>query len=176
MSDFQEKHITLTHENKKLEAVFIRQPMTDAKQAKEYEGFLEQMHGALQKFLESSDFFQDRQDKEAKNDDVVDDIDPKEYADLYSSILPLAKEINSLKAKIKEAGGFAEDRELLECSSCGLLEDVSFDGMWLVYKKGDEQKDTGLRFIPLDNEDILFKCPVCKLEVKAPVPEEIQWD
>jgi hypothetical protein len=82
MSDFQEKHITLTHEDKKLEAVFIRQPMIDARQAKEYEGFVEQMHGALQKFLESSDFFQDKQDKEAKNDDVVDEIDPKEYADL----------------------------------------------------------------------------------------------
>jgi hypothetical protein len=56
MSDFQENCVTLTHEDKKLEAVFIRQPMTDAKQAKEYENFVEQMRGALQKFLENSNF------------------------------------------------------------------------------------------------------------------------
>lgn len=55
------------------------------------------------------------------------------------------------------------------------MEDVSFEGMWLVYKKGDEQKDTGLRFIPLDEEDVLFKCPECNQEVKAPIPEEIEW-
>jgi len=67
MNDFQEKCITLTHQDKKLEVVFINQPITDAKQAKEYENFVEQMHGAFQKFLENSDFFQDKQDKKTEN-------------------------------------------------------------------------------------------------------------
>jgi hypothetical protein len=56
------------------------------------------------------------------------------------------------------------------------VEDVSIEGKWMVYKEGNEPKDTGLRFIPLDDEDILFKCPVCNQEVKAPIPEEIEWD
>lgn len=54
MNDFKEKHITLTHQGKKLEAVFSHQAITHTKQAKEYENFVEQMQGAFQKFLESS--------------------------------------------------------------------------------------------------------------------------
>jgi hypothetical protein len=38
---------------------------------------------------------------------------------------------------------------------------------------GDEQKDTSLRFIPLDDNDMLFKCPSCSKEIKAPILDEI---
>jgi len=78
MSDFQENCITLSHQDKKLEAVFIHQPIIDAKQAKEYENFVEQTCGALQKFLENSDFPQDKHDKQTKNDSIVNEIGPEE--------------------------------------------------------------------------------------------------
>lgn len=68
MNDFETNSVTMTHQDKKLEAVFIHQPITDAKRAKEYENFVEQMPGALQKFLENSDFPQDKHDKQTESD------------------------------------------------------------------------------------------------------------
>jgi len=101
----------------------------------------------------------------------LDGVDLEEFSDFYNSFLPLAKELKLIKAKVKKLGGFVEDRELLECSDCGLVEDVTFEGMWIVYKEGEEQKDAGLRFISLDNEDSLFRCPSCNKEVKAPIAD-----
>ncbi len=61
--------------------------------------------------------------------------------------------------------GFIHDRELLECT-CGLIEDVAFDGSLFTYHKNDHAlKDTGLRFTKV-NEDT-FCCPVCKAKLKA---------
>jgi hypothetical protein len=91
MSDFQENSIRMAHQNKKLEAIFIHQPIADAKQVKGYENFVEQMRGALQKSLESSDLFEEENTKPAKIDSAVKEIDPTEHAELYNSILPLVK-------------------------------------------------------------------------------------
>jgi hypothetical protein len=103
--------------------------------------------------------------KKTKNG--LNDKESERFTAFYNSILPLAKKIKALKATVKELGGFAEDRELLECSGCGLMEDVTFEGKWIVYKEGSEQKDSGLRFISLDDEDSLFRCPSCGIEIKA---------
>lgn len=47
---------------------------------------------------------------------------------------------------MKSLGMFANDRELLECPRCGLMEDVAAGGMFLTVRPTDLGTDTGLRF------------------------------
>ncbi len=55
---------------------------------------------------------------------------------------------------------FVEERDLLECPSCGLWEHVNCEGLLLVYQKDDSsQADSGLRFRELDERH--FVCPAC---------------
>ena len=75
----------------------------------------------------------------------------------------LAEEIVAVKAQMREAGLFAEDRELLECPACGLQEDVLFNGK-LVTCLEIGGADTGLRFIAEGEGE--FRCPVCHGAVK----------
>ena len=63
-------------------------------------------------------------------------------------------------------GIFTDDRELLECPSCGLLEDVTAEGVLVTYPNTSEEvNDSGLRFIPADESS--FACPSCGTKVKA---------
>jgi len=63
-------------------------------------------------------------------------------------------------------GLFPHDRELLECTGCDLVEDVTIEGRLITIHQGDDEFiDTGLKFERL-NEDT-FTCPVCKTEIKA---------
>lgn len=73
-----------------------------------------------------------------------------------------------VKNQAKALGIFTNDRELIECPSCGLLEDVAFGGMLITYQKGSKDlKDSGLRFIQADNTH--FECPKCGARVKAQI-------
>jgi len=63
-------------------------------------------------------------------------------------------------------GIFTDDRELLECPNCGLLEDVTAKGLLVTYPKDSvDLKDCGLRFSPVD--DTSFQCPSCGAKVQA---------
>lgn len=64
MKKYQEEHMLFTHQDRKLEAVFVHQPTDDAKRAKEMSDFFAQMQCAFQKFVETSDFFKDELDCE----------------------------------------------------------------------------------------------------------------
>lgn len=76
-------------------------------------------------------------------------------------------------------GLFIGDRGLIKCKNCGLMEDVTIGSILIVYKSEDLEQyfsnngtypqDTGLRFIPLDSNNNLFKCPLCNTENE---PEE----
>ena len=66
----------------------------------------------------------------------------------------LAARLVSLQKRAKALGVFANDRELLECPRCGLMEDVT---------------STGLRFVQL--ADDIFRCPSCVQRVEAPAGE-----
>lgn len=57
------------------------------------------------------------------------------------------------------AGLFLEDRPLLECARCGLLEDVGCYGLLMTYFSGKPAVDSGLRF----RKDKLnrYICPNC---------------
>lgn len=76
-------------------------------------------------------------------------------------IFKAAKELDNLKRQATVLGLFTDDRDLLECSSCGIWEDVSSDGVLIVYQKDDSsQEDSGLRFREVDEGH--FECPKCK--------------
>lgn len=100
--------------------------------------------------------------------DMVTNSSPKrkKMSTLASDILPLARELVCVKKKAEAIGLFTDDRELLECSRCDLLEDVAFDGRLMTYhRKSEDYSDSGLRFERLN--DTTFRCPICRTRLKA---------
>jgi predicted RNA-binding Zn-ribbon protein involved in translation (DUF1610 family) len=80
----------------------------------------------------------------------------------------LVRELERVKNQAKALGIFTNDRELIECPSCGLLEDVTFEGLLVTYQKDSKvPMDSGLRFIQADNTH--FECPKCGARVKAQI-------
>ena len=72
----------------------------------------------------------------------------------------LAGEIIALQAKAKALGLFANERELLECPACGLMENVAAAGGGLFTCHPESlDDDTGLRFEELASDR--FGCPEC---------------
>lgn len=71
----------------------------------------------------------------------------------------LASYAVALQEQIRSLGGFAGNRELLECPQCGLLEDVTFTGQLITWRPSAEGQDTGLRFEELPQG--CFRCPAC---------------
>jgi hypothetical protein len=81
----------------------------------------------------------------------------------------LARQLDGLQKQAKAFGVFVNDRELLECPSCGLLEDVTSTGLLITCRTAALGEDTGLRFVPL--ADNIFRCPSCARRVEAPAAE-----
>lgn len=76
------------------------------------------------------------------------------------------RELEHVKQKARALGIFTADRELLECPSCGLLEDVTIEGLLVTYPKGStDLKNCGLRFSQVDETS--FECPSCGTKIKA---------
>jgi transcription elongation factor Elf1 len=74
------------------------------------------------------------------------------------------RELEQVKQQARALGIFTADRELLECPSCGLLEDVTIEGLLVTYPKASaDLKDCGLRFSQVDETS--FKCPSCGTKV-----------
>jgi uncharacterized C2H2 Zn-finger protein len=71
----------------------------------------------------------------------------------------LATEIAALQAKARALGLFANDRELLECPVCGLMENVACGGRLFTCRPESLDDDTGLRFVALAGNH--FQCPSC---------------
>src|ERR1051326_1171240 len=71
----------------------------------------------------------------------------------------LAARLVALKKRARSLGIFVEDRELLECPGCGLLEDVTSIGGWITCEPSSLGQDTGLRFQALPSDR--FRCPRC---------------
>ena len=80
----------------------------------------------------------------------------------------LVRKLEGVKKQAKALGIFTDDRELIECPSCGLLEDVTIEGVLVTYQKDSKDlKDSGLRFGQADNTH--FECPRCGTRVKAQI-------
>jgi hypothetical protein len=72
-----------------------------------------------------------------------------------------------IKAKAKKLGLYAEDRDLIACSRCELMEDVACGGMLLVTAPANREVDTRLRFTLVEKDGDLWRCPGCGLEIKC---------
>jgi predicted RNA-binding Zn-ribbon protein involved in translation (DUF1610 family) len=78
------------------------------------------------------------------------------------------RKIEKVKEQAKMLGIFTDDRELLECPSCGLVEDVLAGGMLITYQNDSKGlKDSGLRFSQVDKTH--FECPRCGTKIQIRV-------
>ena len=85
-------------------------------------------------------------------------------------LIELFQHLEKVKQQAWALGIFTDDRELLMCPSCGLLEDVTAEGLLVTYPKdSDNLMDTGLRFRQLDSES--FQCPACGATCPLPTEE-----
>ena len=73
----------------------------------------------------------------------------------------LCEQLQKIHKQAEIAGLFIGDRELLDCTHCGLQEDVLIDGQ-LVAHQADAADATasGLRFAAADDGN--FVCPQCR--------------
>ena len=86
--------------------------------------------------------------------------------DGMDGLTTLIRQLEQVKAQARALGIFTDDRELLECPNCGLLEDVTAKGLLVTYPKDSlDPKDGGLRFRPVD--ETRFACPKCGTRIKA---------
>jgi hypothetical protein len=86
--------------------------------------------------------------------------------DGIGGLIAAVRQLEQAKQQARALGIFTNDRELLECPSCGLLEDVTAEGLLVTYPNTSEEvNDSGLRFIPADESS--FACPSCGTKVKA---------
>ncbi len=89
-----------------------------------------------------------------------------EVRDEFEPIVELVRQLEDLKARARALGMFTDDRELIRCPKCGLMEDVLCGGFLVTYHEEGDHKDTGLRFAESATEGC-FTCPECGTEVVA---------
>ena len=81
-------------------------------------------------------------------------------------LIATVRQLEKVKQQARALGIFTDDRELLECPSCGLQEDVTSEGLLVTYPKDSaDLKDCGLRFRPVRRNS--FACPACGTRIKA---------
>jgi predicted RNA-binding Zn-ribbon protein involved in translation (DUF1610 family) len=79
---------------------------------------------------------------------------------LSRNLARLAEDLVRIKKQAANLGVFTNDRELLECPKCGLMEDVTHNGFLITHKRiRRNAKDSGLRFKEVDGTT--FRCPSC---------------
>lgn len=77
----------------------------------------------------------------------------------------LATQIAALRKSAEALGLFSDDRELLECSGCGLMENVLAGGTLITCRAPKLGRDTGQRFRKLGGNR--FRCPECGSILRA---------
>jgi hypothetical protein len=87
---------------------------------------------------------------------IIPKKDKKTSGILNRSLLQQIRHVHGLA---RETGVFLNDRELLRCDTCGLLEDVDITGRLITYKSGEAVFDSGMRFEK--GEGDTYVCPVC---------------
>ena len=89
------------------------------------------------------------------------------------NLIAAVRKLEKVKQQARALGIFTDDRELLECPRCGLMEDVTFEGLLVTYLKTcEDMKDCGLRFSAIDIEEGRYRCPACGAETTIPELEE----
>ncbi len=82
----------------------------------------------------------------------------------HDDLRQLVAEAAALEAKARALGLFANDRELLECPSCGLMENIACGGRLFTCRPESLDDATGLRFEELGGDR--FRCPACGATVR----------
>jgi predicted RNA-binding Zn-ribbon protein involved in translation (DUF1610 family) len=101
--------------------------------------------------------------RQAKSRVVSDRRQPRSVP---QELVELSRKLAKVKAQARALGIFTDDRELLECPNCGLLEDMTAKGLLVTYLKDSvDLRDCGLRFCPVDKTR--FACPKCGTSIKA---------
>jgi hypothetical protein len=79
----------------------------------------------------------------------------------FDELYILASQLREAKRQAQPLGIFTNDRELLACPVCGLLEDVTIEGRLFTYKEDSGLiEDSGLRFSEIEGTH-RFICPAC---------------
>jgi len=95
--------------------------------------------------------------------------DDEDVKKLSKDIINLAKGLEETIKQAKALGIFTNERELLFCDECKLVEDVAFNGILFTYVNENEEipqhrtvedDDTGLRFVEIEYLK-KYKCPKC---------------
>lgn len=94
-----------------------------------------------------------------KSSSIATDRLAADIGKLIRAFAPIVREAEAL-------GIFTDARELLECTCCGLKENVLISGRLITYRGEDVEKDTGLRFKNIGKGR--FRCPSCQATVKEP--------
>jgi predicted RNA-binding Zn-ribbon protein involved in translation (DUF1610 family) len=71
----------------------------------------------------------------------------------------LAAQLVALQAEARALGLFANDRELVACPRCGLVEDVTSSGLLITCRPPAFRDDTGTHFEEIKPGK--FRCPNC---------------
>ncbi|MEW6605892.1 MAG: hypothetical protein AB1414_00385 [bacterium] len=92
---------------------------------------------------------------------------------ISNSLFKAVKQLVKLNEKVKALGIFVDDRELLECPKCGLMEDIDIYGRLFTVFEKEPNKDTGLRFKEIRNSKT-FRCPNCGEQISGNVVEILE--
>ena len=72
----------------------------------------------------------------------------------------LCEQLQKIRQQAEIVGLFIDNRELLDCTHCGLQEDVLIDGRLVTHQaNAADATDSGLRFSAADDGN--FVCPQC---------------
>ena len=83
-------------------------------------------------------------------------LEPNDMKELKALVAQLA----AIRAQVKAQGGFVGDRDLHQCPTCGLMEDVLFGGKLVTcWHLSAQPVDTGLLFKEVGAEQLA--CPGC---------------
>lgn len=89
-------------------------------------------------------------------------IELDEHVDvLVKKILPIFEKFIALQEQAAVMGMFTNQRDLAECAHCQLFEDVTAQGILIVYRGEKYNEDTGLRFREL--ADNALQCSSCSI-------------
>lgn len=79
-------------------------------------------------------------------------------------LVDLFRQLQRVQTQAKTLGVFVGDRDLIDCPSCGLFEDVTAQGLLITSRELTTPPiDTGLRFCEVSPNT--FQCPACAVVI-----------
>jgi transcription elongation factor Elf1 len=92
---------------------------------------------------------------------------------ISNRLVKAVKQLVKINKEAESLGLFVDDRELLECPKCGLMEDVDINGTLFTVFENSPNKDTGLRFKKIKNSKT-FCCPNCGQQISENIKKILE--